>query len=87
MSPLNSPRSSAEIEYLQLLGASIRKWREQKGLTQEQFAPLVGLTRSYITEIETGKRNISFANFLKIVQVLEVAEIELLELFKSHPAN
>lgn len=87
MSPLSSPRSPAEIEYLKSLGASIRKWREQKGLTQEQFSPLVGLTRSYITEIETGKRNISFANLLKIVQVLEVAENELLEIFKSHPAN
>jgi transcriptional regulator with XRE-family HTH domain len=87
MSPLNSPRSPAEIEYLKSLGVAIRKWREQKELTQEQFAPLVGLTRSYITEIETGKRNISFANLLKIVQVLEVAENELLELFKSHSAN
>jgi len=75
MSP-NSPqtRNSQETEYLKLLGANIRKWRESKGLTQEQFAPAVGFTRSYITEIETGKRNISFLNLAKIVKSLDIDE-------------
>ena len=44
-------RNLAEQEALKILGAHIRKWREEKKLTQEQFAPLVGFTRSYITEI------------------------------------
>ena len=61
MSPKSiNDRTPQEIEHLKALGANIRKWRERKGLTQEQFAPVVGFTRSYITEIETGKRNISF---------------------------
>jgi transcriptional regulator with XRE-family HTH domain len=83
MSPKNkSPRSSEERKTLNLLGAYVRKWREQKGITQEQFAPVVGITRSYITEIETGKRNISFLTLLRIVAVLDVNEQELSNLFK-----
>jgi transcriptional regulator with XRE-family HTH domain len=82
MSPNNkSPRSPEERKTLNLLGAYIRKWREDKGLTQEQLAPIVGLTRSYITEIETGKRNISFLTLLKIIDVLGGDKQELLNLF------
>ncbi len=82
MTPTQSNnRNSAEQEALKALGSNIRKWRENKKLTQEQFAPLVGFTRSYITEIETGKRNISFLNLTKIARVLEVNISEIKALF------
>lgn len=68
------PRTVQEKEYLKILGANIRMWRERKGLTQEQFAPAVGFTRSYITEIETGKRNISYLNLVKIIRILETTD-------------
>ena len=75
MSPKSiNDRTPKEIEQLKALGANIRKWREKRGLTQEQFAPVVGFTRSYITGIETGKRNISFLNLMKIILALEVTE-------------
>ena len=57
---------------LKLLGSNIRSWREARNLTQEEFAAKVGFSRSYITEIETGKRNISILNFLKIITSLDV---------------
>jgi transcriptional regulator with XRE-family HTH domain len=82
MSPITSPRSLQESESLKILGAYIRQWREEKGLTQEQFAPLVGFTRSYITEIETGKRNISFLTLMRIIGVLSADEKDLINLFK-----
>ena len=81
MSPKSiNDRTPQEIEHLKALGANVRKWRERKGLTQEQFAPVVGFTRSYITEIETGKRNISFLNLVKILKTLEVSQVEWSEL-------
>ena len=84
MSPKSiNDRSSQEIEQLKALGANIRKWRERKELTQEQFAPVVGFTRSYITEIETGKRNISFLNLVKILETLEVSQDEWGELVEN----
>jgi len=81
MSPKNSKtREPREEDYLKALGMRVRKWREQKGLTQEQFAPVVGFTRSYITEIETGKRNISFLNLIKLLETLEVDDREVKQL-------
>ena len=73
-------RTSKDQKSLKLLGASIRKWRERKGFTQEQLAPLVNFTRSYITEIETGKRNVSYLNLMKIINILEVDESDWKEL-------
>ncbi|OIN95179.1 MAG: XRE family transcriptional regulator [Anaerolineae bacterium CG03_land_8_20_14_0_80_58_20] len=81
MSPKNSKtREPREEDHLKALGMRVRKWREQKGLTQEQFAPVVGFTRSYITEIETGKRNISFLNLIKLLETLEVDDREVKQL-------
>ena len=76
-------REPQEEEYLKLLGQNIRKWREKKGYTQEEFAPVVGMTRSYITEVETGKRNISFLNFIKIIDALEVDDLSTKKLIQD----
>ena len=72
-----------------MLGANIRKWREHSGYTQEEFAHIVGFTRSYYTEIETGKRNISILNLLKILEVLDVDPNSLLDfsLLQTHKGN
>jgi len=42
---------------------------------------LVGFTRSYITEIETGERNISYLNLLKVIEVLGVESVDLQRFF------
>ena len=80
-------RSNQDKEYLRILGEHIRKWREQENLTQEQFASMAGFARSYVTEIETGKRNISFLNFSKIIHVLGIGgkdlEILMRELYTT----
>lgn len=34
----------------------IREWRKHRGLTQEQLAERIGITRSYLTKIERGDR-------------------------------
>ena len=76
-------RSPQEKEYLRVLGEHIRYWREKKNLTQEQFSIMSGFGRSYITEIETGKRNISFLNFSKITQVLDIEGDAIKMLFEE----
>jgi len=49
-----------------------RKW------SQEEFAHVSGLHRTYIGQIERGEKNISFANLVKISGVLGVTMSELL---------
>lgn len=62
------------------LGQHIRKIRESKGFSQEDFAGEAEIDRSYIGGIERGERNIAALNLIKIAKALKV---ELGELFPS----
>ena len=42
------------------------------GYSQEEFADIADFSRSYYTEIETGKRNVSVLNLIKIMEALKV---------------
>lgn len=48
------------------VGSRIKELRKTKGLSQEKFALEVGLDRTYIASVESGKRNISIINLEKI---------------------
>ena len=65
--------------YLKSFGLHIKKIRLNKNLTQEEVAELSEFTRSYYTEIETGKRNTSLLNLYKISKALEVEMKELVD--------
>ena len=54
------------------VGDNIRQARKRKGISQEEFAEIAGFSRSYYTEIETGQRNISLLNLIKIIEALVV---------------
>lgn len=72
-------RSESEKQILKQFGMNIRQLRQKKGYSQELFAHLAGFSRSYYTEIETGKRNPSLLNIVKIMQALEAEANTLLE--------
>lgn len=61
-------QKSATIEYL---GLRIRKLRMSKGMSQKQLAYKVGLTKSYISLLETGKRAALISTLEKIATVLD----------------
>lgn len=49
----------------------IKEIRESKNMTQEELAQKSGISRSIISELETGKRTITTTNTLiKIAEVL-----------------
>lgn len=60
------------------LGASVRKFRKQKDLTQEQLATKVRVSSTYIGFIEQGQRNPSLKTIDKIARVLGVKISDLL---------
>lgn len=61
-------------------GNRIRQLRNSLGLSQEKFALLIEMDRTYYASVETGKRNISLKNIKKIADGLQV---NLEELFKG----
>lgn len=47
----------AEVVHAILDGENpIKIWREYRGLTQQQLADAVGMSKPYLSQIETGKR-------------------------------
>ena len=44
------------------LGKRIQKLRKQRGWTQVIMAEKIGLDRSFIADVERGKRNVSILN-------------------------
>lgn len=62
-----------------LVGKRVKELRNKLGVSQEEFADMAGLDRTYITSVECGKRNISIVNIEKIAKALNVS---LNEFFK-----
>ncbi|OOP67351.1 transcriptional regulator [Heyndrickxia oleronia] len=58
-------------------GLTVRKLRLSKNISQEKFAEIVGLHRTYISEVERGIRNVTLINVVKIAEGLEVKTSEL----------
>jgi len=64
------------------LGKAIRGLRKDLGYSQESFADVCNVHRTYIGSIERGERNISFSNLLGIAAALKIKPSELLSLAK-----
>jgi transcriptional regulator with XRE-family HTH domain len=59
------------------LGRKVRKLRLQRGWTQVELAEKLGLDRSYLADVERGKRNISVLNLEVIAQGLGLSLSQL----------
>lgn len=75
-------RNAKDNQLLLEIGDNIRKIRKERGYSQEEFADVAGFSRSYYTEIETGKRNISVLNLIRIIKALKVDPNELISFLK-----
>lgn len=61
------------------IGGKIRKLRHEQNLSQEQFADICKLDRTYIAGIEQGKRNVSIVNLEKIAKAFNISLSKLFE--------
>ena len=64
----------------QKFGNRVRELRKQRNVSQEKFAYSIGMDRTYLASVESGKRNISLENIKKIADGFG---IELEKLFKG----
>jgi transcriptional regulator with XRE-family HTH domain len=58
-------------------GKAVRQGRAKTGLSQEAFADLCGLDRTYLGGIERGERNVALINLEKIAKALHLSLSEL----------
>lgn len=58
---------------LMTIGDNIRKYRLEKGWSQEDLAFECELHRTYIGAVERGERNITVVNLIKIKEKLGVS--------------
>ncbi|MGA7676136.1 MAG: helix-turn-helix transcriptional regulator [Rhizomicrobium sp.] len=61
-----------------LVGWNVRRIREQKGLTQEQFADRSGFSQQYISGLECGRRNPTVVTLYELAQALGVSHMDLI---------
>jgi len=52
---------------------SLRKWRNHRGLSQEELAERADLHRTYISDVERGARNLSLESISKLANALEIS--------------
>lgn len=65
------PVSAAQEARRRDLGRRIRETREAAGLSQAQLSELSGLAKSYLGEVERGRRNISVDALWALAEVFE----------------
>jgi transcriptional regulator with XRE-family HTH domain len=63
---------------LKFLGQNIKKYREQKKLSQNELAELVNLSREHVGSVEIGKDFLSLKKLFEIADVLEIEPYKLL---------
>jgi len=61
-------------------GKALRIRRHRLGVSQEEFADMCGLDRTYVGGIERGERNVALVNIEKIAKALK---LPLSELFRG----
>ena len=57
----------------------IKVWREYRGMTQQQLADAVGISKPYLSQIETGKRIGATEILSAIAKALDVSLDEVVE--------
>lgn len=69
-----------EKKALEFFGEKLKKWRTYASfrtypyqITQELLANKLSMSRTYISQLETGQRNPSFLTILKIVKFFDVS--------------
>ena len=63
---------------LRRLGIRIRELRTRRGWSQEAFADIAGVHRTYMGHLERGEKNLSFLSILRVANALGVTLSELL---------
>ena len=68
-------------EALKTLGRRVAELRREKGLTQEQLAEAMAVSRNHVADIELGTRNTGVWSLLLICRALDIRPSLLFDVF------
>jgi transcriptional regulator with XRE-family HTH domain len=60
------------------VGRNLRAYRVNRGLSQEAFADVLGVHRTYMGGLERGERNLTLKSLERIAERLELSPLEFL---------
>jgi len=67
-----------EGELQRRFGRNLRRFREERGLSQEAFAEVLGVHRTYMGGVERGERNLTLRSVERLAAMLDVDPLTLL---------
>ena len=63
-----------------LFAENLRRLRTGKSISQEELSAKCGFHRTYVSQVERAKANVSIDNMQKLADALMVSHLELLQL-------
>jgi transcriptional regulator with XRE-family HTH domain len=61
------------------VGRNLRAYRQARGLSQEAFAEVVGVHRTYMGGLERGERNLTLKSVERIAGRLDLSPLQLMQ--------
>jgi|1186.fasta_scaffold573083_2 transcriptional regulator with XRE-family HTH domain len=61
------------------VGRHLRAYRQARGLSQEAFAEVVGVHRTYMGGLERGERNLTLKSVERIAGRLDLSPLQLMQ--------
>lgn len=67
-----------EGDLQRIVGRNLRVYRKGRGLSQEEFAEILGIHRTYMGGIERGERNLTLKTVERIASCIDLEPLSLL---------
>lgn len=77
----------AEETLAREFGELVRRLRQEKGYSQEEFSFRVGLHQTYVSSVERGERNVTIQTADRIAKALGTTLADLFEQLEQNSAS
>jgi len=77
----------SDTEIIATVAANVRKTRKAVGLSQEELALEAEVDRTYVSQVERGKRNITIAVLARLARAMRTSAAALVTDAEKRPAS
>jgi len=62
----------------QMIAKNLLSYRQERGISQQAFAVMLAVDRSYVGELERGEHNLTLAGVERLARRLDISVLDLL---------